>query len=106
MLAALNGTMAKTSLPDVPWRGPILSRKHVVYVFGPPVHQARHLLPPYPAALLPCCPATLTGGPPVHQTNLLCRKLAENFDGQYVTASSLMDREVKSKTALGHVTAM
>ena len=68
----LNGDMQKSALPDVPWRGPILSRKHVVFVFGPPVHQ----------------------------TNVLCKRLAENFDGMYVTAASLMERELKARSNL------
>ena len=34
---------SKDSVPGMPWRGPLLSRKAVVYVLGPPVQQTNRL---------------------------------------------------------------
>ena len=64
---------SKDKEPGQPLRGPLLSRKSVVLVFGPPVQQ----------------------------TNQLCKKLAENFDGKFITAAVLAEREVRFNTALG-----
>jgi len=64
---------SKDLLPGQPWRGPLLSKKATVFVLGPPVQQ----------------------------TNQLCKKLAENFDGKCITTAVLADREIKFNTALG-----